>query len=63
MQFTNQSDMWQDLTRVKPRVTSVEASTIGTLICQEHTATETPKSRYVILRCNLSHRARSESEL
>jgi hypothetical protein len=60
MQFTNQSDTWQDLTRVKPRVTSAEASVIGTLICQEHTATETPKSRYAILRCNLSRRARSD---
>jgi hypothetical protein len=26
MQVTNQSDTWQDLTRVKPRVTSAEAS-------------------------------------
>jgi hypothetical protein len=31
MWVTNQSDMWQYLTRVKPRVTSAEASTIGTI--------------------------------
>jgi hypothetical protein len=61
MQVTNQSDTWQDLTRVKPRVTSAEASAIGTLICQEHTATETPKSRYAILRCNHSRWIRMRS--
>jgi hypothetical protein len=39
----NQSDTWQYVTRVKPRVTTVEyrGSGIGTLKCQEHTATET----------------------
>jgi hypothetical protein len=31
MKVTNQSDTWQDLTRVKPRVTSAEASMIGTV--------------------------------
>jgi hypothetical protein len=56
----NQSDTWQDLTRAKSRVTSAEASAIGTLICQEHTATETPKSRYAILRCNHSRWIKNE---
>jgi hypothetical protein len=31
MQFMNQSDTWQDLTRVKLGVTSAEASMIGTV--------------------------------
>jgi hypothetical protein len=56
----NQSDTWQDLTRAKSCVTPVEASAIGTLICQEHTATETPKLRYVILRFNHSHWIKNE---
>jgi hypothetical protein len=31
MKVMNQSDTWQDLTRVKPCVTSAEASMIGTV--------------------------------
>ena len=50
MWVTNQSDTWQNLTRAKSRVTSAEASAIGISLCQEHSASRTPKSRNAILR-------------
>jgi hypothetical protein len=75
MKFTNQSDTWQDLTRVKPRVTSAKrhvaqpvqrtggigVSGIEDLICQEHNASRTLKSRNAISRSDLSRWIRMRS--
>jgi hypothetical protein len=49
MKVTNQSDTWQDLTRVKPCVTSAEASMIGTV----HLRDRCQRSRH---RRHIGHR-------